>query len=191
MQERRREGLHVMYKSWTNPSPASLSTYLHEGKLSALKSIDERLPRGTGAERGTSQQNTNVGLPLHVDGGVDRGLLGGVECGVAKEDTEGIAKAGGEGKGGGIGGVAKMVLGNDGRRLPAESGGEDLRNGYLGCDDESLGQTGRCGDGGRSVDGCLERIGLGIGRVVYFPLDRGRFRILFRIVLRAVGRDDR
>ena len=167
------------------------ATYLHEGKFSALESIDERLPRGTGAERGTAQQNANMCLPLHVDGGVDRGLLGGVECRVTKEDTEGITEAGGEGKGGGIGGVSKMVLSNDGRRLPTESGGEDLGNGYFSCNNESLGQTGRCRDGRRSVDGCLERIGLGMGRVVYFPLGRGRFGILFRFVLRAVGRDDR
>ena len=164
------------------------STYLHEGKLGALKSIDERLPRGTGAERGTAQQNANVRLPLHVDGGIHGSLLGGVECSVTKEDAEGVAKAGGESKGGRIGGVSKMILGNDGRSLPAESCGEDLGDGHLGCDDKSLGETGRCGEGGRSVNGCLERIGLGMGRVVDLPLGRGRIGILF---LRAVGRDDR
>ena len=108
------------------------------------------------------------------------------------EDTNGVAEAGGQGKGGGIGGISKMILSNDGRRLPTETSWEDLRNRYLGGDNESLGQAGRRRDYRRIIDGCLERIGLGMGGVVKFPLGIGRFGILFCLfVLRAVGRGNR
>jgi len=133
-----------------------------------------------------------VSLPFHVNGGVDGGLLGSIVGSVSGEDTNGVAEAGGQGKCGGIGGISKMILSNDGRRLPTETSWEDFRNRYLSGGNESLGQAGRRRYEGGILDGRLERIGLGMGGVVKFPLGIGRFGILFCLfVLRAVGRSNR
>lgn len=122
---------------------------LKEWEVHPLEHVDQGLPRGAGAKGGACEEETRLGLAIHVDRLVGSdGLLRGVEGRVAHEDANGVAETCREGERDRVGGVAKVVFSQDARGLPSEACRENLRYGDLGGDLESVCDAGRSRCGG-------------------------------------------